>query len=149
MQKIAGIRGKVLIAFPDVAFVRVKTGKPATDMGYTIIRNKAYKNVTSMFSDEKDSSNRDFDNDTLTVVDWLEGSYPNFFFDVDIDGIEKFTQHYASLQNREDYERFVSIYGVRRTNIDFWPMADWFHVKYRMQKPIRAGLFDLNRYQNR
>jgi hypothetical protein len=149
MRKIAAIRGKVLIAFPDVAFVRVKTGKPEKDLVYSLIRNKAYKNVTSMFSDEKDSHNRDFDNDTLTVVDWLEGAYPNFFFEVDVDGIDKFTQHYSSLQNREDYERFVSIYGIRRTNIDFWPTADWFHDRYRMQQPLLAGLFDLNRYQNR
>ena len=36
-------------------------------------------------------------NKPLTVVDWLEGSYPNFFFTVDIRDVEKFTEHYASL----------------------------------------------------
>lgn len=150
MQKIAAINGITLAAFPDLAFVRVmKEGKPENDLAYTIIRNKAYKNVTSMFSDEEDSENRDFSNDTLTVVDWLEGSYPNFFFQVDINDIEKFTERYASLQNRQDYERFVSVYGVRRTNQEFWKVADWFQAKYRLEKPSRSGIFDLNRYQNR
>ena len=75
MQKIAAINGLVLIAFPDLAFVRVKTGdKPDSDLAYSIIRNKAYKNVTSMFSDERDSETRDYSNDSLTVVNWLEGS---------------------------------------------------------------------------
>ncbi len=150
MQKIAEIEGLVLIAFPDLAFVRVKMGgKPENDLAYTIIRNKAYKNVTSMFSDEKDSETRDYSNDSLTVVDWLEGSYPNFFFEVNVDDIEKFTKHYASLENRQDYERFVSIYGVRRTNQRFWNTADWFQEKSRQQEPMLSGLFDLNRYENR
>ncbi|HAJ92068.1 MAG TPA: isomerase, partial [Gammaproteobacteria bacterium] len=76
MQKVAEINGLVLTAFPDLAFVRVKMGgKVEDDLSYTIIRNKAYKNVTSMFSDEEDSATRDYSNDSLTVVDWLEGSY--------------------------------------------------------------------------
>jgi hypothetical protein len=150
MQKIAAIDGFVLVAFPDLAFVRVKKGsKPEDDLGYTIIRNKAYKNVTSMFSDEEDSKTRDYSNDSLTVVDWLEGSYPNFFFEVDFGDIEKFTEHYASLENRQDYERFVSIYGVRRTNQRFWKTADWFQDKSRQLEPVLSGLFDLNRYENR
>jgi len=150
MQKIAKIKGKLLIAFPDLAFVHVKRGGNAKDdLAYTIIRNKAYRNVTSMFSDEKDSETRDYSNDSLTVVDWLEGSYPNFFFQVDVNEIEKFTEHYANLKNRQDYEHFVSIYGVRRTNQKFWQAADWFQARYRQEKPVRSGLFDLNRYQNR
>ena len=102
-----------------------------------------------MFSDEKDSENRDYSNDSLTVVDWLEGSYPNFFFEVDFDDVEKFTRQYASLKSRAEYEGFVSIYGVRRTNPGFWAAADWFQDKSRQQRPIRAGLYDLNRYENR
>lgn len=150
MQKIAAINGITLAAFPDLAFVRVmKEGKPGEDLAYTIIRNKAYKNVTSMFSDEKDSETRDYSNDSLTVVDWLEGSYPNFFFQVDINDIEKFTEHYASLQNREDYERFVSVYGIRRTNQDYWKTADWFQARSRQERPLRSGIYDLNRYENR
>ena len=50
---------------------------------------------------------------------------------------------------REEYERFVSVYGVRRTNPGYWAMADWFQDQYLREKPILAGLLDLNRYQNR
>lgn len=150
MRKIADIKGEVLIAFPDVAFIRVRRDDmPENDLAYTIIRDKAYKNVTSMFKDEEDSENRDYSNDSLTVVDWLEGSYPNFFFTVDINDVEKFTEHYAALQNREDYEKFVAIYGTRRTNEKFWQTADWFQDAHLREKPIKAGLFDLNRYENR
>ena len=150
MRKIANIKGYVLRNFSDIAFIRVKRdGAVDKDMDYTVIRNKAYKNVTSIFKDEKDTEARDYSNDSLTVVDWLEGSYPNFFFSVDIDDVEQFAERYAALQNSEDYERFVSAYGIRRTNSDFWETADWFQDAYLREKPIHAGLFDLNRYQNR
>jgi hypothetical protein len=150
MRQIASVKGIRLAAFPDVAFVRIKrNGKPEDDLGYTVIRNKAYKNVTSMFKDDKDTEARDYSNDSLTVVDWLEGSYPNFFFSVDIDDVEQFAERYAALQNSEDYERFVSAYGIRRTNSDFWATADWFQDASLREKPVEAGIFDLNRYENR
>jgi hypothetical protein len=44
-------------------------GKPEDDLAYTVIRNKAYKNVTSIFKDEEDTKHRDFSNDSLTVIE--------------------------------------------------------------------------------
>lgn len=150
MRRIAAIKGPVLVAFPDVAFIRVRrNGDPADDLAYTVIRDKAYKNVTSIFEDEKDTETRDYAKDALTVVDWLEGAYPNFFFSVPIDEVEMFAERYASLQSREDYEKFVSLYGTRRTHSTFWQTADWFQDQFLREKPVLAGLFDLYRYQNR
>ena len=54
-------------------------------MAYTLVRNKAYKNVSSIFEDE---DRRDLENDTMTVIRGLEGSYPNFFYSVDLDETE-------------------------------------------------------------
>jgi len=150
MSVVASIRGDVLIAFPDVAFVRVKLGgDPEDDLAYTVIRDKAYNNVTSMFQDEEDNVYRDYRSDNLTVVDWLESSYPNFFFVVDLEDVDIFAQRYASLQSRADYEAFVSVYGVRRTNTQFWEISDWFQDAYLRQEPLAAGLYDLSRYENR
>jgi hypothetical protein len=150
MRRIANMQGFVLMAFPDLSFIRVRrNGNPENDLAYTVIRNKAYKNVTSMFQDEGDSKFRDYSNDSLTVVDWLEGSYPNFFFTVDINDVDLFAERYAALQSRDDYEHFVSAYGTRRTNSAFWATADWFQDEYLREKPVGAGVFDLNRYQNR
>jgi hypothetical protein len=150
MRKIANMRGYALRGFPDIVFIRVKRGGAVdSDLGYTVIRNKAYKNVTSKFKDDKDTESRDYSMDSLTVVDWLEGSYPNFFLNVDIDAVEQFAERYAALQNVDDYEHFVSAYGIRRTNSDFWEAADWFQAASLREKPVEAGIFDLNRYENR
>lgn len=149
LASVAAHTGEQLRAFADISFLRVRVGDGQPDLAYTLIRNKGYKNVSSMFASENLEQAIDLDSDSLTVVPWLEGSYPNFFFALDLDDIEDFAQRYLQVSNRVDYERFVGLYGVRRTNQHFWEDADWFQDQYRLELPIAAGLFDLNRYQNR
>ena len=85
----------------------------------------------------------------MAVIKGLQGSYPNFFFDIDISEVNEFVERYAAVQNRADYERFAGLYGIRRTNTRFWSVADWFQDRYAEQEPELSGLFDLNRYRNR
>jgi hypothetical protein len=150
MQKAAKMDGVVVQILPDVAFVRVKMGgKPEDDLAYTMISNKSYKNVTSMLANERLGDKRDYKQDTQTVVRWLEGSYPNFFYVVALEDIEAFVADYNAIENRQQYETFVAHYGQRRTSEDFWNHADWFKKQYAREQPILSGLFDLNRYENR
>jgi hypothetical protein len=124
-------------------------GEPEQDLAYTMINNKAYKSVSSMFEGEKLGDRRDYKYDTQTVVGWLEGSYPNFFYVVVLDDIERFVEEYNNIENREAYEAFVARYGLRRTSEDFWKHADWFNQQYAREQPRLSGIYDLNRYQNR
>jgi len=150
MQQATKMEGLIVKFLPDVTFVRVKMGgKPEDDLAYTMISNKAYHSVTSMFKDESMDDRRDFKNDTQTVVRWLEGTYPDFFYVVELDDIERFVADYNAIENRQHYEEFVARYGQRRTSEDFWKHADWFNQKYAREEPKLSGIFDLNRYQNR
>ena len=150
MQHAAKMDGLFVKFLPDVAFIRVKTGgKSEDDLSYTMISNKAYRSVTSMFEGESLGDRRDYKNDTQTVVRWLEGAYPDFFYVVELDAIELFVEEYNAIENRQQYETFVARYGVRRTNEDFWQHADWFNQQYAREEPMMSGIFDLNRYQNR
>ncbi len=149
MEMITQMQGTHLHTFPDVIFVRVRTDNPDQDIAYTLIRNKAYKNVTSFLADERQRGRSDIEQDTMTVVKWLEGSYPNFFFSVALSEIDTFAKRCAAIRNHGDYEKFVGQYGIRRTNPAFWELADWFQDEYARNQPVLAGLFDLNRYQNR
>ena len=144
MRRMAVLRGEILSVFPDISFIRIRTGK-GDDLAYTLVLNKGYLNLTSMFADE---ASRDRSDDTLTVIKGLEGAYPNFFFHVDISDIDDFVAHFEAIRNREDYEQFVGLYGVRRTNTSFWATADWFQEWYATNQPLRAGIFDFNRYRN-
>jgi hypothetical protein len=150
MQQAAKMDGLIVEFLPDVAFVRVKMGgKPEQDIAYTMISNKAYKSVTSMFANETLVDRRDYKEDTQTVVRWLEGSYPDFFYVVELDDIERFVEAYNAIENRQQYEMFVARYGLRRTSEDFWLHADWFNRQYAREQPRLSGIYDLNRYQNR
>jgi len=149
MIKIAQLQGEKLHAFPDVAFVRIKADKEENDLVYSLIRNKAYKNVTSFLADARERDRSDVMRDTMTVVKWLEGSYPNFFFSVNLSEIETFSHECSLISSAADYEKFVDRYGVRRTDPSFWELADWFQDSFRKKKPVLSGLFDLSRYQNR
>ena len=151
MQSAAKMDGLIVQFLPDVAFVRVRMGgKPEDDLAYTMISNKAFKNVTSMFANEGAvGAARDYEEDTQTVVRWLEGAYPNFFYVVELDDIESFVEEYNAIENRQHYEAFVARYGLRRTREDFWMHADWFNQQYAMEEPKLSGIYDLNRYQNR
>jgi len=150
MQQAAKMDGLIVEFLPDAAFVRVKMGgKPEDDLAYTMISNKAYKSVSSMFKGEELGDRRDYKYDTQTVVRWLEGVYPDFFYVVDLNDIESFVEEYNALRNRREYEAFVARYGLRRTSEDFWMHADWFNQQYAREQPRLSGIFDLNRYQNR
>ena len=55
-----------------------------------------------------------------------------------------------SMRSEKDYANLVTDYGVRRTNVPlFWPLSDRLNAQYKEDQPIEAGLFDLNRYENR
>jgi hypothetical protein len=116
------------------------------DLVYTLVLNKGYKNLTSLFEDEE---KRSLDDDTLTVHKGFIGTYPNFFFIVAAENVDAFADRFAAIEVRDDYEQFVALYGIRRTNLAFWEHSDWFHDEYARRQPLESGVFDLNRYKNR
>jgi len=150
MRTALNIDARIAQYSPDVTFVRVLMGgKPENDLAYTIIYNKAYKSVSNMMQTERMGDPRDYEYDTQTILPWLEGSYPDFFYVIKLDEIDAFVETYKGISNRTDYEAFVMHYGLRRTNEDFWLHADWFNEQYKREQPVLSGIFDLNRYQNR
>ena len=150
INQLSRMHGKIVEFLPDVAFVRVELGgAPEADLAYTLLSDKTYDNVSSMFSEQKLGERRDASGDRQTVVPWLEGSYPEFFFVVPLAEVETFVARYDGIRNRDDYERFTARFGVRRTNPAFWKSADWFNAQALREQPERAGIFDLNRYQDR
>jgi hypothetical protein len=147
LARIAKARGSHLQILPDATFLRVRRGLAGQhDLAYTLVLNKDYSNLTSMLENE---DARNPDNDTLTVVPGFAASYPNFFLTVDAADIEGFAERFLAVRSRDDYERFVALHGLRRTNTAFWEQADWFQAEYRRLQPVEAGIFDLNRYRNR
>jgi hypothetical protein len=148
MRKLAQLQGEQLQIFPELAFVRVGMDDGGPDLVYSLIVNRDWSNMTS-FLEDADKGDRDPSGDTLTVLRGFSGSYPNFFFLVPHDQLEAFVAHAATVQTAADYQGFVARFGIRRTRTDFWAQADWFQKAYFAEQPVAAGIFDLNRYENR
>ncbi len=150
MRRTTEVSGMMIQYLPDVALLRVRMGgDPADDLAYSLISNIAYKTVSSMFQTEKPGDQRDYAFDTQTVLPYIAGSYPDLFYEVDYKDIDEFAERYTTLVNTEQYQQFVARFGVRRTDSRFWETSDWFNQQYRREKPLTAGILDLNRYKNR
>jgi hypothetical protein len=131
---------------PDVVYIRVEVdGEP--DIPYTLLINKSYQSLSS-FLGSGDSQERDPENDTISILRRLSGSYPNFFLIVKFDELEDFTAEISDDTTVEDYQLFIAKFGIRRTDDEFWKHSDWFQQQYAEQEPVEAGVLDLNRYSN-
>jgi hypothetical protein len=129
---------------PDLAFLRVRTGKPEEDLAYTLIRDKSHTNVAFMFGEAK---RRETAKDSLTIYRGLIGNYPNFMFDVPIGEIESFTDALHGAHTVEQFTALVGRYGISRTHPEIWTDFQWFVDFARRVDPIDAGVYDLNRYK--
>jgi hypothetical protein len=143
--RLAGLDGRPFSLMPEVAFVEV-FGARGEERVYTLLHNSGYSNNAQLFREEQ---RRIPEEDYLTVVTGFVGSYPNVFFQVPEQNLEHFVTSITELENEDDYSALVDRYGTRRNATWFWRLSDKFHARYRRHHPVEAGLFDLNRYENR
>ncbi|NQX90140.1 MAG: fatty acid cis/trans isomerase, partial [Halioglobus sp.] len=139
------MQGEPFSYMPQVAFLEV-TQDDGTAQYFSILHNNSYTNNTQMF---REAERRVPQEDYLTVVRGFIGSYPNVFFQVSDAHLAGFLKAIELMRNEADYTRLVTNYGIRRTDERFWPLSDRLYAQYIETFPREAGLFDLNRYENR
>jgi len=145
MREFAKLKGKELSALPEMSLLRIKTNAAEGDLVYTLLIDKAYSNISKMLSE---GSRRLPEDDRITIVPGFVGSYPNFSFVVDINQLNEFIQMIRNAQAKSDLDFLYSRFGMRRTNPDIWLHMDWFNQEHQKYRGLKAGLFDLNRYEN-
>lgn len=143
--RLQTLSGAPFSLMPPVAFLEVIPDK-GREQVYSIIRNTSFTNNAQLF---KDAARHVPTEDYLTVVRGFIGAYPNVFFQVREHELDNFVQTIESLRSEEDYARLVSKWGVRRNASRFWQLSDKLYDYNKEHYPREAGLFDLNRYQNR
>lgn len=145
-SRLQTLQGKPFRFMPEVAFVEILRKNGSADV-FTILHNDGFVNNAQIF---KESERRIPEEDYLSVVKGFIGAYPNAFFQLPEDTLEKFVDAIVTMRSEADYADLVTNYGVRRTNVSlFWPLSDRLNAYYKESQPIEAGLFDLNRYENR
>ncbi|WFB36888.1 fatty acid cis/trans isomerase [Kiritimatiellota bacterium B12222] len=128
--------------FPEVTFLRIRKNNGDNEV-YTIIRNKAFKNVTDLLDEAKRREPR---KDNLLVVPGLVGDYPNMMMNLSQDEYEIFMKEIFEVRGIDEVGALWLKYGTLRTSKDFWPTLDWFTAWQLEQDPIQAGRFDLKHY---
>ena len=146
LKKISTAKGTQLLKLPEVTFLRVRR-KNAQDLAFSLLRNKTYQNLKFFLSDENNRSKLDINSDTLSIVEGLEGSYPNLFLTIDETEIDRFTNDFTNLHLDDAFQFFLARYGIQKTSSQFWQTSDWFFEKSMKLYPLRAGIFDLSRYR--
>jgi len=127
----------------NLAYLRIRMPEGKKDIVASLVVNRWHNNVTYLFGEKNalDSSR-----DRIDIIKGLIGSYPNYFFDVTVEQMPDFLDLLANMGDTpEDIARLQS-YGVNRSKENFWQTYDWFQQRFLRDQPVRAGLFDLNRY---
>jgi len=145
IRQLTNLKGLELGALPEMSLLRVETGNPGEDKVYTLLVDRAFSNITWLLGEE---SRRLPEQDELTVVPGIIGSYPNFFFHVQASKLGEFVLRLKSANNPSEREQFLVNYGIRRTNPSIWQYSDWFNQQNKKLKGLKGGLLDLSRYEN-
>ena len=145
IHQLANLKGLELGALPEMSLLRVKTEIPGKDKVYTLLIDRAFSNITWLLGED---SRRMPEQDELTVVPGIVGSYPNFFFHVQANQLGEFAQRIKSATKTSEREQFYADYGIRRTNPEIWRYSDWFNRQNKKLKGVEGGLLDLSRYEN-
>lgn len=121
----------------NLIYIRFKMEKE--DFVYTLIVNRWHDSVAFMFNEKR---RLDVKKDTINFIEGFVGSYPNYFVEVEQKDIKEF---FGILKGEVDEKKLAKFF-INRNNKNFWQVYDWFQNKFKEQKPIESGLFDLNRY---
>ncbi|MCW8833122.1 MAG: fatty acid cis/trans isomerase [Colwellia sp.] len=144
LQRLNNKKGVGVSILPQISYLMV-SGEQG-DSVYTLINNSAHSNVAHLFSE---NDRRLPEEDTLTVVTGIVGTYPNAFFHVKETQLGDFVSSVELMQTPADYRQLKDTYAVRRTSKNFWQYADKLHAWYKTNRPNEAGLLDFNRLENR
>jgi len=126
----------------NVAYIRVKMDN-TEDLVISAVIHRWHDNVTMLFGEEK---NLDPAKDSADFFKGFIGSYPNYFFVVELEDMGDFVTLLRDFKgSTEDLDRLRK-YGINRSDENFWDIYDWFQQRFLEEDPIKAGLFDLNRY---
>ena len=87
-------------------------------------------------------------NATVSILEGVYTSYPNFMFRIDESEVENFASTLIDADTQDKFTAVVERWGIRRSSPDFWPVLNSVTDYLKRTMPRRAGTFDINRYKN-
>lgn len=129
---------------PELTYVLLYDEHNGLHYTASLLRNKAHRNISFLLFEE---NRRVPAEDTTTYTSGTMGSYPNYFFRVPLNQVERFVIDLRSIVDAASFASVVESYGVGRTDPGFWNVLDDLH-DWREQETGRRDLLDINRYHN-
>ena len=114
-----------------------------TYIAKNLVINRWHDNVNSLFNGE---DVLDASKDTMDILDFSIGSYPNAFIIVDLADLADFMDLMKNMTGTDSEIKRLKKYFISRSNPHFWEIFDWFNEEFKRRDPINAGMYDLNRY---
>lgn len=145
LNSINHIKGEGLLYLPQITMLMIESNS-GDDQLFTLLHNNAHTNISSLFDEE---SNRDPENDDLTLVRGVIGSYPAAYLSLKESEIQTLVDGLKNMRSEEDYVKLLDRFAIRRSSSRFWPFSDRVHRWYQQNQPIEFGLLDYNRFENR
>ncbi|CAM5193927.1 9-hexadecenoic acid cis-trans isomerase [Alishewanella longhuensis] len=146
LAELGKLRGKPASLLPELTMIMVNSTDTNTPHLFTLIRNSAHYNVSSLFNE---SSNRNPDADDTTLVSGLLGSYPDAFWRIPEGELPKLVAQVQQLQTEADYTKLLQQYAIRRSSAEFWAFSDELNRLFMQQYPVEGSWLDYNRLENR
>ncbi|MEZ5492805.1 MAG: fatty acid cis/trans isomerase [Gammaproteobacteria bacterium] len=146
LAQLASTRGVAASVLPQTLFIQIADPDSETAHYYTLLTNNAYTNISHLFNNEE---RRLPEEDTVSLAYDFIGAYPEILVRVTIAQLADFVTQVQALGTEEDYGRLLDDFGIRRSDPEFWQIADAMHEAFLTRNPVEGGLFDFNRLENR
>jgi len=143
LSAFSGMRTQYL---PEVSYVRFKGKEDNEHTDITLMRNNAHLSITSLFREDKTLAPEE---NTVSVLAGMVGTYPNAFFEVEFTEREEFIANILSLSSEDDYDKLKTQFGIRRTDSRFWQYSDVLHQALLEESTVDFGILDFSRLENR
>jgi len=144
LSRLEDVHGIAASLMPQLSVLRIDNEQSTSYI--TITNNNAHSNISSPFEESKRRLKQE---DTLSVMHGVVGSYPNAFFHITTSELEPFVKRVATLSSEDDYRALARDFGVARNSSDFWPFSDRLVRDHFAAQPVDSGLLDYNRLENR
>ena len=141
-QTLGHKKKKFVRYLPEVSMLLIEGESSSV---HTIFRNKYHKNVSYMFKEEK---RYDVNKDTLSFINGVATSYPNIYFKVNEEDLNKFKNDLSDIETKTEWREFKRKYAIHRMSNNFWDVHDKVQTIFNNQEKKMSALLDLNRYVN-
>lgn len=145
LSRVNRIRGEAATLMPELSVLMLDDMHGDARV-FTLIRNSAHSNLTGLLYEE---DNRLPEEDYLTIVPGILGSYPAAYYRLSAFRLSDFVATLEAMEDEDDYEAMADRFAVRRTDPGFWQHSDDIHRWFRQHDPLNFGLLDYNRLENR